>query len=274
MENSRVRIEREGSVAQVVLNRPEKHNGMDIAMLNAVIAAAKSLKDDKSVRAVVLQGEGPSFCAGLDFKTVMGNPTRAALAYTQLWWPMRNDFQTWSIAWRELGVPVIAAVHGNCFGAGLQLALGADIRVSTADAKWSVMEARWGLVPDMGGPTLMRELLPIDVAKELTLTGRIVSGEQAHQLGLITHLDDNPVQRALALAEEISERSPDGVAAAKFLLQDAWHGDAGGALTAERRWQRRVLGGRNQRVAMKRNMSQGSAEEGAQEDAEFHQRRF
>lgn len=274
MENSRVRIERDGPVAHVVLNRPEKHNGMDLTMLGAVNAAAKTLRRERTLRAVILRGEGPSFCAGLDFKTVMSNPVRAVRAYTQLWWPMRNDFQTWSMAWRDLGVPVIAAVHGNCFGAGLQLALGADIRISTADARWSVMEARWGLVPDMGGPTLMRELLRLDVAKELTLTGRIVDGREAHELGLVTHVDDDPVARALALAEEIAERSPDAVAAGKFLLQDAWHRDAGASLTAERRWQRRVFGGRNQRIAMQRNMRRGKQEEEGDGAVTFRPRRF
>lgn len=259
----RVRIETRNQVAHVILNRPDKHNGMDITMLNAVIAAAKTLAGDTAIRAVVLRGEGPSFCAGLDFKTVLGKPARAALAYTQLWWPMRNDFQSWSMAWRELGVPVIAAVHGNCFGAGIQLALGADIRVSTPDARISVMEAKWGLVPDMGGVALMRELIPLDVAKELTFTGRIISGEQAAALGLVTHVDADPVARATALAEEIAVRSPDGVAAAKHLLHDGWHGSEAEALAAERRWQRRVMGGANQRIAVKANLGKDAQPFGA-----------
>jgi enoyl-CoA hydratase/carnithine racemase len=250
----RVRIEMHDQVAHVVLTRADKHNGMDITMLNAVNDAARQLAGDTSVRAVILRGEGPSFCAGLDFKTVMGNPTRAALAYTQLWWPMRNDFQRWSMAWRELGVPVIAAIHGNCFGAGIQLAMGADIRISTADAKISIMEAKWGLVPDMGGVALMRDLLPMDVAKELTFTGRIISGDEAAALGLVTHVDADPVARATALASEIAVRSPDSVAAAKYLLQEGWHGSDAEALSAERRWQRRVMGGANQRIAVKSNM--------------------
>lgn len=251
--SDRVRIEISDSIAHVILARPEKHNGMDMPMLQAVITAAKKMAANKQIRAVVLSGEGPSFCAGLDFKTVMGQPTKAALAYSQLWWPMRNDFQSWSIAWRSVGVPVIAAIHGNCFGAGIQLALGADIRVSTADAKISIMEAKWGLVPDMGGVALMREVLRIDVAKELTLTGRIISGQQAAELGLVTHVHDDPVAKALELAQEIRSRSPDAVAAAKFLLQEGWHGNEDETLTSERRWQRRIMLGKNQRIAVKGN---------------------
>lgn len=267
--HERVRIELQDAVAQVVLTRPDKHNGMDMPMLKAVVEAARLLKAEREVRAVIIRGEGPSFCAGLDFKTVMGQPARAALAYTQLWWPKRNDFQRWSMAWRELGVPVIAAIHGNCFGAGIQLAMGADLRIATPDARLSVMETKWGLVPDMGGATLMRELLPIDVAKELTLTGRVISGEDALVLGLVTHLADDPVAKARSLVEEMLVRSPDAVAAAKFLLQDAWHADEDLALAAERRWQRRVLGGRNQRVAVKRNMQKDEGQE-----ASFFPRRF
>ncbi|MDF1781259.1 MAG: crotonase/enoyl-CoA hydratase family protein [Alcanivoracaceae bacterium] len=255
-ENSttaQVRIEKVGTIAHVILSRPEKHNGMDMVMLKAVITAAKKLAGDKEIRAVILRGDGPSFCAGLDFKTVMGQPAKAALAYTQLWWPMRNDFQSWSMAWREVGVPVIAAIHGNCFGAGIQLAMGADIRVTTPDAKISIMEAKWGLIPDMGGVALMRELVRIDVAKELTMSGRIISGDEAAQLGLVTHVAADPVEKAIALAEEMAVRSPDSVAAAKYLLQEGWHAPEDETLSSERRWQRRVMGGKNQRAAVKGN---------------------
>lgn len=251
----RVRIVIEGSVAHVILSRPDKHNGMDMEMLQAVNTAAGKLKANRDVRAVILRGDGPSFCAGLDFKTVMGKPAKAALAYSQLWWPTRNDFQSWSMAWREVGVPVIAAIHGNCFGAGIQLALGADIRFATSDAKISIMESKWGLVPDMGGVALMRDVLRQDDAKELTFTGRIISGDEAEALGLVTHVADDPVAAAQALAEEIAVRSPDATAAAKHLLHEGWHGSDDAALSAERRWQRRVMGGKNQRLAVKANMS-------------------
>lgn len=250
----RVRIEARGEIAVVTLNRPDQHNGMDMPMVEAVLAAAKSLRKDKSIRAVILCGAGPSFCAGLDVKGMFGNKRAALAAFMALHSPVRNRFQDWSMAWRELPVPVIAAIHGNCFGAGIQLALGADLRIATPDSRISIMEAKWGLVPDMGGPTLLRELIPIDRAKELTYTGRILSGEQALAAGLVTHVHAQPMEQALALAAEMTVRSPDSVAAAKQLLQTAWHSSERGSLAAERHWQRKLLGSPNQRIATKRNV--------------------
>lgn len=251
--SDRVRIDIDGSVALVCLNRPAQHNGMDLPMLDAVRRAARRLRKDRQIRAVILHGDGPSFCAGLDVKSVLGKPAAAAVGLAALFAPARNRFQDWSMAWREIPAPVIAAIHGNCFGAGLQLALGADIRLATPDARLSVMEVKWGLVPDMGGAALLRELVAMDVAKELAMTGLVFSGTDAHALGLVTRVADEPLVQARALAAEIATRSPDAVAAAKFLLQEAWHATEPGALAAERRWQRRVIGGANQRVAVRRN---------------------
>ncbi len=252
--NDRVRVEISGTLATVTLDRGDKHNGMDMAMLEAVRAAAARLRKDKRVRAVLLRGAGPSFCAGLDFKSVFGSAKAAVTGFAALWSPLRNRFQDWSMAWRDVPAPVIACIHGNCFGAGIQLALGADVRIATADAKLSVMESKWGLVPDMGGAALLRELLPIDLAKELAMSGRIVSGAEAHELGLVTHVAENPVDAAHRLAAEFETRSPDAVAAAKFLMQEAFGTGESGALAAERRWQRRLLGSRNQRIAVARNL--------------------
>lgn len=251
----RVTVEITEGIARVRLARPEKHNGMDFEMLRGVIEACRSLRSDRSIRAAILSGEGPSFCAGLDFKTVLAQPVKAAAGYAALWKPTRNDFQTWSMGWRELPFPVIAAIHGNCFGAGIQLALGADIRIATPDAKLSVMESKWGLIPDMGGAALLRELVRIDVAKELCFTGRVFSGEQAAQLGLVTRLDADPLSAAEALASEIATRSPDAIAAGKRLLQEAWHTDEAEALGFERQWQRRLMAHANQRIAVGNNLS-------------------
>lgn len=250
---SRLRIHIKEQVAYVTLTRPEQHNGVDLAMLRAVIRAQKSLGKQKQLRAVILQGEGPSFCAGLDFNSVLGKPSHALWAYLQLWWPLRNKFQNWSLGWRDLPVPVIAVLHGHCYGAGLQLALGADFRICSPDAKLAMLEAKWGLVPDMGGVALMRELLPMDIAKELTLSGRIIDGSSAKNLGLVTQLSDSPLQAAEQLAAELAARSPDAIAAGKFLLQDAWRGSLRQALAAERRWQRRIIGRTNQRIALEKN---------------------
>ncbi|MGB3621953.1 crotonase/enoyl-CoA hydratase family protein [Ketobacter sp. MCCC 1A13808] len=257
--SERVTLNVENDIAYVTLNRPEKHNGMDLEMLRAMIKAQKKARKLKGIRAVIVQGAGASFCSGLDFKSVLAKPASAFTSYMKLWSLYRNDFQTWSIGWREVGVPVIAVMHGNCFGAGLQLALGADIRISHPQAKISMMEAKWGLVPDMGGCLTMRELLPLDVAKELTMTGRILDAEQAREIGLITHLSDDPHQKALQLIDEIKTRSPDSVAAAKYLLQDAWRVLDSAALKAERIWQRRIIGRKNQRTSVKRNQEKGAA---------------
>ena len=253
--HDRVEVELRDRIAHVRLSRPQQHNGMDFDMLAGVNAACRSLRKAGDVRAAIIHGEGPSFCAGLDFKSVMARPARAVAGYARLWKPTRNDFQAWSMAWRELPFPVIAAIHGNCFGAGIQLALGADIRIAAPDARLSVMESRWGLIPDMGGAALLRELLPIDVAKELVFTGRIVGGDEARALGLVTRLDDDPLAAAERLAAEILTRSPDAVAAGKRLLQQAWHADEADALGFERHWQRRLMGRANQRIAVQNNLN-------------------
>lgn len=253
----RVVIERDGAIAHVRLNRPDKHNGMDMPMLEAVVEAAESLADDRALRAVVLAGNGPSFCAGLDVKSVMSSKTNIARMAIEMRKPWANIFQRWGMAWRDLNVPVLAAIHGNCFGAGIQLALAADIRFARPDAKVSIMESKWGLVPDMSGALTLRELLPIDVAKELTMTGRVLSGEQAHGYGLVTHLADDPVAAATELAEEIITRSPDSVANTKRLFHDAWAIDARETLAAERKYQRELIGKANMRISAKRNAELG-----------------
>lgn len=256
--DQRVRIATEDDVAIVSLNRPDKHNGMDLAMVKGVLQAQKQLRGNRALRAVILRGEGPSFCAGLDVKSVLAQPSSAAFAALQLLLPWRNDFQRWSMGWRDLGVPVIAVVHGNCFGAGIQLALGADLRIAAPDAKISVMEAKWGLVPDMGGAALLRELLPLDVVKEITFTGRVMDASAAHALGLVTHVSEDPMRHALDLIAEIRQRSPDCVAAGKFLLQGSRAASEYSALRAERLWQRRIIGRENQKIAAARN--QGAAD--------------
>jgi enoyl-CoA hydratase/carnithine racemase len=249
-----VQLHIEGDLAEVVLNRPKQHNGMNMALLRDILKVAKSLQKRTDIRAVLLRGEGPSFCSGLDIKAVISNPLTAAGTYARLFSPCINDFQRWSLIWRDLPMPVIALVHGNCFGAGFQLALGADIRISTPDAQWSLMEAKWGLIPDMGGTVTLRELVRMDVAKELAMTARTFDGIEAHALGLVTHITKDPRQRALALIDDLRQRSPDAIAAAKALLQGAWVASETDALSSERYWQRQLLGHQNQRIAIERGM--------------------
>lgn len=250
----RVRVRREGDLAFVKMTRGDKHNGLDLPMIQALIEAAGWADKQRDVRAVILHGEGSSFCAGLDFKAVMKDPARMVLGVAQLWSPLPNDFQRVSLVWRELGVPVIAAIHGNCFGGGLQIALGADFRIATPDAQFSIMESKWGLIPDMGGTVTLRELVRIDVAKELAMTGRVLSGEEAKDVGLVTKLSDTPLESAVELALSIATRSPDAVCAVKGLFQRVWSENEGRALSLEREWQRKLIGKSNQRTAMKRNL--------------------
>lgn len=250
----RVRLDIRDGLAAVGLVRAERHNGVDLIMLREMRAVQRELARRRDVRAALVYGEGPSFCAGLDFKSVLADRAGALRGVLSLWLPWRNIFQQWSMGWRALPFPVLAAVHGSCFGAGLQLALGADLRIAAPDARLSFMEARWGLVPDMGGMALVRELLPIDRAKELVLSGRIIEADEALRLGLLSYVDNDPQALARRLADELSAGSPDAVAAGKFLLQEAWHGSPDQALAVERRRQRSVIGRANQRIAMRRNL--------------------
>ena len=248
----RVDCEVVNGIARVTLRRPERHNGMDLAMLDQMRRIQRSLRRRRDVRAVVLSGAGPSFCAGLDFQSVMGRRADLFRLAASLWLPWRNALQAWGLGWRQLPFPVLAAIHGHCYGAGLQLALGADIRVAAADAELSFMEARWGLLPDMGGLALVRELLRPDLALELVWSGRVIQGEEAARIGLVTTVDADPVARALAWAEALSAGSPDAVAAGKRALLGGWHDAPASMLGRERRGQRRLLGGANQRLAMRR----------------------
>ena len=261
MQEQRVTVAIENQIAIVRLNRPEKHNGVDVAMIQALIATAKQLKKNRDIRAVILAGEGPSFCAGIDVKSMFaGGAMGSLLAVLPLFKPTANQYQNVCLIWRTLSVPVIAAIHGNCFGAGMQLALGADVRLASPDARLAVMEAKWGLIPDMAGMLLMREVLPRDVAFELTATGRVLSADEAKALGLVTRVEADPLAAAKALAAEIATRSPDASAAAKRLFREVWSASEHRVLARERRWQLRMLLGKNQRIASKRNMGKPDAE--------------
>jgi enoyl-CoA hydratase/carnithine racemase len=211
----------ESGVVEVCLSRADKMNALDPAMFDGLISAAHHVRHLRGVRAVVLHGEGRAFCAGLDMGSFAAMAKGEGANMSNLLpreGTIANRAQQVAWLWRELAVPVVAAVHGVAFGGGLQIALGADIRIGTPETQWSVLEAKWGLVPDMAGMPLMRELLRGDVVRDLTFTGRVVLGAEAQTLGLVTHLDPNPLERARALALEIAQRSPHAVRAAKRLL--------------------------------------------------------
>jgi enoyl-CoA hydratase/carnithine racemase len=243
-ERERVGVEFDEQVAVVTLTRPEKHNALDLPMLDAIIAAAERLRDEPELRAVVLNGAGKSFCSGLDFPSVAAAGGLASLTAI-LDEPPPNHFQRAAYGWLQLPVPVIAAIHGNCLGGGLQIALAADVRIATADARLSIMEGRFGLIPDMSITRTLPRLVGIDVAKELTYTARVISGEEADQLGLVTRLAEDPLAAALELAREIAARSPDAVRHAKRLYDEAWTGSAQETLALEAKLQGELIRGAN-----------------------------
>jgi enoyl-CoA hydratase/carnithine racemase len=246
----RVTVNLTGGVADVRLNRPEKRNALDPAMFAGLVAAGKRLMTQPGLRAVVLSGEGPDFCAGLDFASFQemrsGNRVSAAAQLPPSDGPTAAAGQRAAYVWAELPVPVIAAVRGNALGGGLQIALGADIRIVTPDARLSVFEVAWGLVPDMTGTQLLPELVGRDVAKELTFTARIVSGEEAVRIGLATRTDLDPLAAALAMAKEIAGRSPHAIRAAKRLLDLAGRTDLASGFAAEQEEMRELIGSPNQ----------------------------
>jgi enoyl-CoA hydratase/carnithine racemase len=253
----RVQFHVEDGVADVRLTRPEKRNAIDMAMLDDLIDTGLAVRTESSVRAVVLSGEGRSFCAGLDmslFQELLEKGIGAGQAVVP---PLAHrPGEIASVAqqavnvWRTLPVPVIAAVHGHALGGGLQLALGADIRIVSPDAMLSVMEVRWGLIPDMTGSQVLPGLVGLDVAKELTFTGRMVSGEEALRLGLATRVSATPLDEASALARQIAGNSPSAVGAAKALLDQASHVSFEEGLLAEQRAQRQLIGSPDQIEAM------------------------
>jgi enoyl-CoA hydratase/carnithine racemase len=258
-----VTIERRGHVADVRLNRPEKINALSREMFEAIIAAGEELTADRSLRAVVLSGNGRGFCAGLDVASFQdmaqagdgdggsGDRTGGFLARDDR---PENFAQRPALVWRRVPVPVIAALHGVAYGGGCQIALGADIRIAAPDVRLSILEIKWGLIPDMSITQTLRDLVPLDVAKELTFTGRILDGPTAKALGLVTHVTENPLDHAHALAEEIAGKSPDAVRAAKQLYESAWHADARTGLALEATLQSGLIRRPNQVEAIRSNL--------------------
>ncbi len=252
--SERVRIDIVDGVADVRLNRPDKRNALDGPMFAAIAAAGERLKSEAGVRAVVLSGEGASFCAGLDFSTFSAMASGGAEAGrgvsdspgTMTPGGITHLGQQVSWVWQEVEVPVIAAVQGHALGGGLQIALGADIRIAHPDSQWSVREVHWGLVPDMTGTFVLSGLVRPDVAKELTFAARVIDGREAHQLGLVTRLSDSPLDDALALAAEIAARSPGAVRGAKALFNRLSTAGAAEHFAAEREMIHAQIGTANQ----------------------------
>ena len=260
MANDRVRIEVADHVATVTLARPDKHNALDVPMFEGLLAAAERLAVEPGVRAVVLHGDGPSFCSGLDIMGVMAAGGGLEAITEPLRGSVPNWFQRAAHDWLTLPMPVIAAVHGTCFGGGLQIALGADVRICTPDARLSVMEVKWGLVPDMSITRTLPRLVGIDVAKELTFTARVFDGAEAARLGVVTRVADDPLAAAQELAVEIAGRSPDAVRAAKRLYDESWTGEPQRTLALEAELQMGLIGSPNQLAAVAAGFASEPAE--------------
>jgi len=259
-EDQRVSVEVTDHVAVVTLTRADKHNALDVPMFEQIIGAADELASRSGVRAVVLHGDGPSFCSGLDVISIMAAGNGLDGLVSRVRGEVPNWFQRAAHAWIELPVPVIAAVHGSCFGGGLQIALGADIRIAAPDARLSVMEIKWGLVPDMSITRTLPRLVGIDVAKELTFTGRVFDGEEAGRLGVVTRIARDPLAAARELAGAIAARSPDAVRAAKRLYDESWTQDAEQTLALEAALQLGLIGSPNQLAAVAAGFSKEPAE--------------
>jgi enoyl-CoA hydratase/carnithine racemase len=256
----RVRVDVADHVAVVTLTRADKHNALDVEMFEAIIAAAERLAGEPGLRAVVLHGDGPSFCSGLDVASILA----AGGGFEGLAQRVRGDVPNWfqraAFDWATLPVPVIAALHGNCLGGGLQIALGADIRIAAPDTRLSVMEIKWGLIPDMSITRTLPRLAGIDVAKELTFTGRVFDGAEADRLGVVTRLSEQPLTAARELAAEIASRSPDAVRAAKRLYDESWTGTAPETLALEATLQLGLIGSPNQLAAVTAGFTKEPAE--------------
>jgi enoyl-CoA hydratase/carnithine racemase len=253
-----VTIDLKNHVADVRLNRPEKMNAINQDMWQAISEAGAELKDNRGIRAIVLSGNGRAFCAGLDMASFqqMGDRDRTKSSVIPIAKPSElpgNLAQTAAILWKRLPVPVIGALHGVAYGAGAQIALGADIRFAAPDLRFSVMEIKWGLIPDVGITQTLRDLVPLDIAKELTFTGRILDGEAAKELGLVTHVAKDPLARAMELAADIASKSPDAIRSGKRLLEAAWRADERTGLELETKLQLDLIGSDNQLEAVRAN---------------------
>jgi enoyl-CoA hydratase/carnithine racemase len=258
-DNDRVKINVSNGIADVRMTRADKRNALDGPMFSALARAGEELKSMRNVRAVVLSGEGSSFCAGLDFSSMQqmaggggpsndeGNPGRMEKGR------ITHLGQQVAWVWQEIPVPVIAAVHGHALGGGIQIALGADIRIVHPDTQMSVREVHWGLVPDMTGTLVLSRLVRPDVAKDLVFTARVFSGREAFELGLATRLSENPLADAMQLATEIAGRSPDAVRGAKSLLNGLYNSGATEQFSEERRVIGSLIGRPNQVEAVMSN---------------------
>ena len=268
--NDRVKVSIEGGIADVRLDRADKRNALDPAMFDAIARAGKDLVSNKEIRAVVLSGSGASFCAGLDFASFqsMANGGSSNSDTKSNSGENAGAMQPGSIThlaqqicwvWQEVPVPVIAAIQGHALGGGMQLALGADIRIAHPDTQFAMREVHWGLIPDMTGTLMLSRLVRDDVAKDLVFSARVISGTEAHQLGVVTRLTDSPLEVAMQIASEIAQRSPDAVRGAKALINRLSNAGAAEHFAEERKIIYSLIGKPNQVEAVMSNFEKRPA---------------
>jgi len=268
--NDRVKVSIEGGIADVRLDRADKRNALDPAMFDAIARAGKDLVSNKEIRAVVLSGSGASFCAGLDFASFqsMANGGSSNSDTKSNSGENAGAMQPGAIThlaqqicwvWQEVPVPVIAAIQGHALGGGMQLALGADIRIAHPDTQFAMREVHWGLIPDMTGTLMLSRLVRDDVAKDLVFSARVISGTEAHQLGVVTRLTDSPLEVAMQIASEIAERSPDAVRGAKALINRLSNAGAAEHFAEERKIIHSLIGKPNQVEAVMSNFEKRPA---------------
>ena len=254
MKEECITLHIDNGIAFVTFNRPEKRNALDMAMFRSIDKISRRLRQNRDIRAVIVQANGEDFCSGLDIKSVMSDKS-SSLSLLAKWLPgQANLAQRVSYNWRKIPVPVIMVIQGRCWGGGLQIALGADFRFSTPSASFSIMEGKWGLIPDMGANLALRELVPKDVALKLTMTAEVISAQSALDYGLITLVSDEPFKEAMRLAGEITERSPDAIAAVKKLYHQNWFKAEWLVLARESYYQVKILLGKNQNIAVKKQL--------------------
>ncbi len=259
MTDSRVLISIENQIATVTLNRPDKLNALDFSMFQEIDQAIKQLKKNRDIRAILLMGNGSDFCSGLDIKSVL-KKVSTGIKLLWKWLPGNpNIAQRVNVGWREIPVPVIAVIQGRCWGGGLQIALGADFRIATEDATFSIMEGKWGLIPDMGGTLALREFMPVDKAMELAMTAEVFDARQALEFGLIKSIEPNAHQAAISFAKKLCEKSPDAIAGVKKLYHKAWIHNQRQILTRETFYQLRIITGKNRIQAAKRQTTDPQA---------------
>jgi enoyl-CoA hydratase/carnithine racemase len=259
MSEDRVQIDVADGVADVRLVRADKHNALDWPMFLALDAATDELAAREDVRCVVLSGDGPSFCSGLDFPSFMAGDVGVDEMISDVPGEVANIAQRVAYDWQRLPMPVVAAIHGNCLGGGAQIALGADIRISARELKLCVMEIKYGLIPDMGISQVLPTLVPLDIAKEIVFTGRTIAADEALNLGLVTRLSDDPLTEAKALAAEIASKSPHAIRSGKRLLNEAYTSRSEEALKLEAELQRALIGSPNQVAAVTSAMTKEPA---------------